>query len=134
MGPSLSSLMSIQDLMASYGSSLSKLHEEPSEKPLQKFSLYHLPLPSLTLPAGSWKYVMAQVKTCVVIVIVLLPMLQGRCYAILVSSCNARLCLDACDWIKYASISPHSNTIFFLFCNKAVFSVHTKPQGQLFLS
>jgi len=95
MGPLQSSLMSIQDLMASYKSSLSKLHEESSEEPLQKFAIYHLPKPSLTLPAGRWKYVTAQVKTCVGIVVVQLTILQDRCYAILASSCNARLCLDA---------------------------------------
>jgi hypothetical protein len=33
---------------------------------------------------------MAQVKTCVVIVIVLLTMLHGKCYTILASYCNAR--------------------------------------------
>jgi hypothetical protein len=59
MGPLLSSLMSIQDLMASYESSLSKFHEEPSEELLKKFALYHLQIPSLTLPARSWMYVTA---------------------------------------------------------------------------
>jgi hypothetical protein len=63
--------------------------------------------------AGSWTYVTAQVKTFVVIVIALLTMLQGSCYAILVSSCNARLCLDAHVTGFSTTASHHIATHFF---------------------
>jgi hypothetical protein len=134
MGKLLSSVMSIQDLMTSYESSLSKLHEKPSKDPLKKSALYHLPIQSLALPVGGWKYVTVQVKNCVIIVTVLLTMLQGRSYAILASSCKVKT-LSGCV-TEFSMLASHhiATHIFFLCCNKAVFCVHTKPQGQLFLS